>query len=324
MLNRWDTLAARGEPLDIDSEMMRLTLEIVGTALFGVDLSDDADALSRATLATLDHVARRARFPLAPPRVPTPGNRRFVAAVRTLDDAIFALIRERRHALDAHDDLLAMLMAAEDTDTGERMTDSQLRDEIITFLIAGHETVASALVWAWYLLSVHPAVERTLHAELASALSGSAPTMDDLARMPYTAMVVDETLRLYPPSWISTRRAIHADAIAGRRIPANALVVMSPYVTHRRADCWPNPEGFDPERFRPKEAMTRPRFAYFPFGGGPHLCIGNTFALVEAQLIVATIARRYRLALIPGQRIEVAPLVTLRPKYGMQMALERR
>lgn len=325
MLDRWDGIAARGEPLDIDGEMMRLTLEIVGTALFSVDLSDAADALSRATMATLDHVARRARFPLAPPpRVPTPGNRRFVAAVRTLDDAIFALIRARRRTPDMHDDLLAMLMAARDAETGEGMTDRQLRDEIITFLIAGHETVASALVWAWYLLSLHPAVERTLHTEIDGALADRTPTMDDLSRLPYTAMMVDETLRLYPPSWISTRRTIHEDAIDGRRIPANALIVMSPYVTHRRAACWPNPEGFDPERFTPQAVAARPRFAYFPFGGGPHLCIGNTFALVESQLIVATVAQRYRLALIPGQRIEVAPLVTLRPKYGMLMGLERR
>jgi cytochrome P450 len=325
MLARWDGLARRGESVDIDGEMMRLTLEIVGMALFTVDLSDDADALSRATMATLDHVARRARLPFAPPpRIPTPGNRRFIAAVRTLDDAIFGLVRERRRAPDAHDDLLAMLMAARDAETGEGMTDRQLRDEIITFLIAGHETVASALVWAWYLLSLHPAVERTLHAEIDGALAGRTPAMDDLAQLPYTAMTIDETLRLYPPSWISTRRALGADAIGGRRIPANALVVMSPYVTHRRSACWPNPEGFDPERFLPAVVAARPRFAYFPFGGGPHLCIGNTFALVESQLIVATVAQRYRLALIPGQRIEVAPLVTLRPKDGMLMALERR
>ncbi len=325
MLDRWDTVAVRGEPLDLDGEMMRLTLEIVGKALFNVDLSRDADALSRATLATLDHVARRARYPLAPPpRVPTPGNRRFVAAVRTLDDAIFALIRARRAAPEPGDDLLAMLMQARDADTGEGMSDRQLRDEIITFLIAGHETVASALVWAWYLLSMHPASARTLHAELDATLAGHVPTMDDLPRLPYTGMVVDETLRLYPPSWISTRRTIDADTIGGRRIPANALVVMSPYVTHRRPDAWQNPEGFDPERFAPEAKAARHRFAYFPFGGGPHLCIGNTFALVEAQLIVATVAQRYALALVPGQRIEVAPLVTIRPKFGMHIHLNRR
>ncbi len=325
MLRRWDAVAARGEALNIDGEMMRLTLEIVGKALFSVDLAHDADALSRAALATLDHIAHRARSPLAfPPKVPTPRNRAFMAAIHTLDGAIFDLIARRRRDPDAADDLLAMLMLARDADTGEGMSDQQLRDEIITFLIAGHETVASALVWTWYSLSLHPAIERQLHEELATALAARPPTMDDLPRLPYTRMVVDETLRLYPPSWISTRRAIEADTIGGYRIPANALIVMSPYVTHRRAAEWPNPEGFDPERFTPEASAARPRFAYFPFGGGPHLCIGQAFALVEAQLIVASIAQRYRLSLVPGQQIEVAPLVTLRPKHGMFMHLTGR
>ncbi len=325
MLRRWDGIAARGEPLDIDGEMMRLTLEIVGKALFSIDLSDTAGALSRAAHATLDHIARRARYPLAPPpRVPTPGNRRFLAAIRTLDDAIDTLLAHRRAASGESDDLLAMLMDARDAETGEGMSDRQLRDEIVTFLIAGHETVASALVWTWYLLSMHPAVERTLHAELTDALADAPTTMGDLPRLPYTRMVIDETLRLYPPSWISTRRTIAADEIDGHHVPADALVVMSPYITQRHAGHWPNPEGFDPERFTPEASAARHRFAYFPFGGGPHLCIGNTFALTEAQLIVATVARRYRLALVPGQRIEVAPLVTLRPKHGMMMTLSRQ
>ena len=325
MLRRWDDLAARGEAVDIDGEMMRLTLEIVGKALFSVDLAHDADALSRASLATLDHIAHRARSPLAfPPKVPTPRNRAFMAAIRTLDGAIFDLIARRRRNPDAADDLLAMLMLARDADTGEGMSDHQLRDEIITFLIAGHETVASALVWTWYSLSLHPAVERKLHDELTTVLDTRPPTMDDLPLLLYTRMVVDETLRLYPPSWISTRRAIEADTIGDYRIPANALIVMSPYVTHRRAADWPNPEGFDPERFTPEQSAARPRFAYFPFGGGPHLCIGQAFALVEAQLIVASIAQRYRLALVPGQQTDVAPLVTLRPKHGMLMHPVRR
>ncbi len=325
MLDRWDGVASRGDALDIDGEMMRLTLEIVGTALFSVDLANDADALSRAALATLDHIAHRARSPLAfPPTMPTPRNRAFMMALRTLDRAIFDLIARRRRDPDEADDLLSMLMLARDAETGEGMNDKQLRDEIITFLIAGHETIASLLVWTWYALSLHPAVERKLHDELTTTLSHRPPTMDDLSRLPYTRMVVDETLRLYPPSWISTRRAIECDTIGGYRIPANALIVMSPYLTHRRVNEWPNPEGFDPERFTPAENAARPRFAYFPFGGGPHLCIGQSFALVEAQLIIASIAQRYRLALTTGQQIEVAPLVTLRPKHGMLMHLARR
>lgn len=325
MLDRWDGIAARGDALDIDGEMMRLALEIVGMALFSTDLANDSGALSRAALATLDHIAHRARSPLAfPPKVPTPRNRAFMTALRTLDRAIFDLIARRRRHPDEADDLLSMLMLARDAETGAGMSDKQLRDEIITFLIAGHETVASLLVWTWYALSLHPAVERKLHDELTTALGHRPPAMDDLPHLPYTRMVVDETLRLYPPSWISTRRAIECDTIGGYRIPANALIVMSPYVTHRRANEWPNPEGFDPERFTPEENAARPRFAYFPFGGGPHLCIGQSFALVEAQLIIASIAQRYRLALTPGQQIEVAPLVTLRPKRGMLMHLRQR
>jgi len=325
MLDRWDSVVARGEALDIDGEMMRLTLEIVGKTLFSADFANDTDALSRAALTTLDHIAHRARSPLAfPPKVPTPRNRAFMAAIHTLDGAIFDLIARRRRDPDAADDLLAMLMCARDAETGEGMSDRQLRDEIITFLIAGHETVASALVWTWYALSLHPAVERKLHRELMTVSDHRPPTMDDLPRLPYARMVVDETLRLYPPSWISTRRAIERDTIGGYRIAANALIVMSPYVTHRRANEWPNPEGFDPERFTPEGIAARPRFAYFPFGGGPHLCIGQAFALVEAHLIVATVAQRYRLALVPGQHIEVAPLVTLRPKHGMFMHIQQR
>ena len=325
MLDRWNANATRGEPIDVDAEMMRLTLEIVGQALFSVDLSRDAGALSRAALATLDHVARRARMLLSPPTsVPTPGNRRFVAAVKMLDAAIFALIAARRRKPDAADDLLAMLMDARDADTGEGMNDRQIRDEIITFLIAGHETVASALVWLWHLLSLHPAVERELGRELAETLGGRVPTMADLPHLPYTRAVVDETLRLYPPSWISTRRARADDVVLGKRVAAGSLVVMSPYATHRLPAVWPNPEGFDPDRFLPGAEAGRHRFAYFPFGGGPHLCIGNHFALTEAALIVATVAQRYRLALVPGQAVEVAPLVTLRPKHGMHMALLER
>ncbi len=220
MLDRWDRYGARGEPLDIDGEMMHLTLEIVGKALFSVNLRNRADALSRAALETVDYIARRARAPIAPPpRVPTPGNRRFLAALRTLDAEIFALIAARRRAPDTSSDLLSMLMQAHDADTGEGMTDRQLRDEIITFLIAGHETVASALVWAWYLLSLHPAVARTLHAELAAMRGVRVPTMTDLPRLPYTRAILDETLRLYPPSWLNARRPRRRTLLAATPSP---------------------------------------------------------------------------------------------------------
>jgi cytochrome P450 len=199
------------------------------------------------------------------------------------------------------------------------MSDRQLHDEVITLIIAGHETVASALTWTWYLLSLHPAAYRALRSELDRVLAGRAPTASDLPALPYTRMVFEEALRLYPPAWIITRKALAADRIGPYPVPAGGLVVLSPYVTQRLPDFWPNPEGFDPERFAVTQDASRPRFAYFPFGGGPRLCIGNTFAMLEAQLIIATVAQRYRLDLVPGQAIEPEPSVTLRPKHGLWM-----
>jgi len=227
-----------------------------------------------------------------------------------------------------------MLMSAREVETGEGttipeaersgMTDRQLRDEMMTLLIAGHETVASALAWVWYLLATDPAAEAKLHAELAAVLGGRAPEVDDLPDLRYTLAVFEEALRLYPPAWIITRKALADDVIGGYRVPANALVVTSPYVTHRQAAVWPEPEVFDPDRFAEARVAERPRFAFYPFGGGPRLCIGDQFALTEARLIIASVAQRYRLRLVPGHPIAVEPGVTLRPKHGLLMKLEKR
>ncbi len=331
MLARWQPYAATGRPLDIAAEMMHAALQIVGRTLFSVEIGDQADVLARATLTVLDHIVFRARtFGVIPAWLPTPGNLRARRALRTLDRAVWETIRSRRQAGRAADgagqasDLLALLMAARDEETGQGMNDRQLRDEIMTMLIAGHETVASALAWTWYLLATAPEAEAALHAELDRVLAGRLPTVEDLARLPYVGMVFAEALRLYPPAWIITRKALADDEIGGYTIPAGALVVASPYVTHRDARFWPEPDRFRPERFGAEEQRNRPRFAYYPFGGGPRLCIGNHFAEVEAGLIIARVAQRYVLRLTPGQQVAVEPSVTLRPRHGLWMTLRPR
>lgn len=356
MLERWEKHATSGEPLDVAAEMMHVALQIVGATLLSVEIGDQADVLAQATLVVLDHIVHRARtFGIVPEWLPTRGNREHKAAMRALDGAVYEAIAARRPSppiplpagaptpptpLPAREggvdpspgrggvggevDLLAMFMAARDPETGQGMTGQQLRDEVITTLIAGHETVASALAWTWHLLAQNPEAEARLHAELAEVLDGRPVTADDLPQLPYTQAVFEEALRLYPPAWIITRKALADDEVCGYRIPAGSLVVTSPYVTHHLPQYWDDPEAFRPERFLPEKAAERPRFAFYPFGGGPRLCIGNQFAMVEAGIIIATVAQRYRLRPVPGHPVEAEPGVTLRPKHGLMMTLERR
>jgi len=326
MVDRWDTTSA---PLDIDAEMMQLSLEIVGQTLFSLDLSQSAGQLTQAVLTTLDYVVYRASTPIAAPLWwPTRRNGRFLAARRLLNNVIAEMVQNRRAQLAAGeqppDDLLTMLLEIRDPESGATMSDQQIRDEIITLLIAGHETVASALTWCWHLLAQHPEIMERLQEELDSVLAGRPPAMTDLAQLPLTRAIFDETLRLYPPAWIITRRAIGPDSLGDSPIPANSLVLISPYVVHRHPDFWPEPEQFDPDRFLSGASDGRPRFAYIPFGGGPRLCIGDQFALTEAQLIIAEVARRGRLALVPDQKVVMEPLVTLRPQHGLWMIWQKR
>jgi cytochrome P450 len=204
------------------------------------------------------------------------------------------------------------------------MSDKQLRDEVITLFLAGHETTANALTWASYLLSTHVGVARRLQAEVDEQLEGRVPTASDLPNLPYTRMVIDETLRLYPPAWITNRRAIEDDTVCGYRIPAGAMLSISPYVTHRDPALWENPEGFDPDRFTPERAAGRPHYAYFPFGGGPRQCIGKGFALMEATLVLALLSQRCEMHLVPGRKVETEALATLRPRYGVWMRVRPR
>lgn len=313
-------LARAGEaPVEMASEMMHLTFTIVGRTLFSVDVGRDADEVESAMAVVLEHTYRRLERVLdLPPAVPTPGNLRFRRALGEIDRIVYRIIAERR-GVEAND-LLSMLLRARDEETGEGMTDEQLRDETITFLLAGHETTANALAWTWYLLSQHPEVERRLREEVCAVLGDRAPGVEDLPKLQYVRQVVREAMRLYPPIWIMERRAIGADEIHGVAIPAGSSVMISPYALHRAPDLWADPEAFDPDRFAPDREPER--FAYIPFGAGPRLCIGNNFALMEAQVIVAMIAQRYAVRLLDGQEIVARPGITLRPRDRMMMRLE--
>ena len=322
MLDRWEVHARAGDEVDVAAEMMRLTLDVVAKSMFGADVVEDAAAVGRALSIILEHTNRRIQaYVDMPGTLPFPGNFRFRSAVKVLDRIVYRLIDERRRSGQESNDLLSMLLHARDADSGESMNDHQLRDEVMTIFLAGHETTAVALTWTWYLLSRHPEIARRVRIELAEVLGGRTPTVEDLPNLSYTRTVIDESMRLYPPAWIIARAPIADDEIRGYRIPAGSSIFISSYLTHRHPDFWENPEGFDPERFTPERSAGRPRYAYFPFGGGPRQCIGNGFALQEAQLILATVAQRYRLDLVPGHRVAMLPLITLRPRYGMRMTI---
>lgn len=324
MLDRWSAQPPSSH-LDVDAEMMQVALEIVGKTLFGLDLRHEAQEMTEGVLEMLAYVVYRASNPVAPPlSFPTGRNRRYKAAMAVLEGVIQDTIATRRAEGVDRGDVLSMLLSARDEETGEPMPDDQIRAEMATLIIAGHETVASALTWVWYLLSLHPAVRAALEAELDAVLNGRLPAVEDLPALPYARAVFEETLRLYPPAWLITRRALEEDHIGDATIPADALIIMSPYVTHRHPDFWPNPAGFDPERFLPANAAGRPRFAYIPFGGGPRLCIGDSFALMEGPLILATVAQRFRLDLVPSHPVKMDALVTLRPHSGLLMTPSKR
>ncbi|MBF5042914.1 cytochrome P450 [Aggregicoccus sp. 17bor-14] len=314
-------LQRRGQgPFDVAEGLSRLALRVASLTLFGAEMDEEAAEVGRVLPEMQELANARIMNPLSPPRaLPTPGNRRADRAIATLDRVVHGIIAERRkQGADARADLLSLLMEAQDADTGERMSDVQLRDEVMTLLLAGHETSASGLTWAVALLSRHPDVRRRLQQEAAEVCAGGRlPGVEDLPRLAYTRRVVDEVLRLFPPAWIFSRSAIAADTVAGYALPARSLVLLSPYVTHRHPGLWDNPEGFDPERFLPERERERPRFAYFPFGGGPRLCIGNQFALMEMVLVLATLATRVRLDLEPGRPFFPGPAITLRPRPGV-------
>jgi cytochrome P450 len=314
-----------GQSLDIHEEMMQLTLEIVAKTLFDADVTGDAAEVGAALNEMMHSIAGQLGQPFQiPTYIPTPGNRRFVRAMRRLDALIADIIRRRRANGADTGDLLSMLLQAHDDD-GSGMTDQQLRDELVTMFVAGHETTALSLSWTWYLLAQHPEVEARLVEELGIVLGGSAPTLADLPRLRYSEMVLKESMRLYPPAWmLSGRIAVEDCRLGGYHVPAGTMLVLSPWVTQRDGRFFAEPERFLPERWEDDQEKRLPRFAYFPFGGGSRMCIGQAFAMMEAKLLLAAVAQRFRLDLRPGQTIVPQPSITLRPKHGVKMTLARR
>lgn len=320
MLDSWEARAAAGEPFDAALEMTLLTQRIIVRTMFGSDVGEEGERIARAFETALAGIDARFVIPLWMTRLPLPVNRRFERALQKIDEAVHRIISERRReGQEGGNDLLGMLMEARDEETAETMSNQQIRDEVTTIYLAGHETTAATLAWAWYLLSKSPEVARGVREEVSRILGERTPVLEDVSNLTYTRMVIDETLRLYPAGWMISRTAVEEDEIGGYRIPAGQGIFLSPYVTHRRPELWPNPEGFDPERFAPESGGGRPRFAYFPFGGGPRQCIGNNFALMEATLVVAMVTQRYRLDLVPGQTVKANPKGTLRPRPGVWM-----
>ncbi len=312
-----------GETRDVHQDMMHLTMEIVARTLFSADVTGDAEDVGRALTEIAKPFASQATLKwILDNRLPTPAHRRFFRTVQTLDDVIFKLIGERRaNGADAGD-LLSMLLEAQDEDGG-RMTDRQLRDEVMTLFLAGQETTALALTWTWHLLMQHPEAEARLHAELAEVLDGGErqPTVADLPRLPYTEMVIKESLRLYPPAWGVGREAVNDCEIGGYPIRRGAQVFMMSWVVHRDPRFYDAPEEFRPERWAGDEARRLPKFAYFPFGGGPRVCIGNAFAMMEAVLCLVTIARRFRFSPAFGHHVTIMPAMSLRPRDGIRVVV---
>jgi len=313
-----------GETRDLAAEMMRLTLAIAAKTLFNVDIEAEAGRIGRALdVAMAAFVARtRSLLPL-PDSLPTPTNLRFRRALADLDAVVYGIIAQRRASAEDPGDLLSMLMQARDEE-GRGMTDRQLRDETLTLLLAGHETTAVALTWTWYLLAQHPEVLRRLRAELEEVLGDRDPGAEDLPRLPYTQAIVREGLRLYPPAWVLSRQAVEPFELGPHRFPAGTPVLISQWVVHRDPRWYEEPEAFRPERWLGDEARRLPAFAYFPFGGGPRRCIGEGFALQEAALVLAVMARRFDVELLPGARVEPEPQVTLRLRHGLPVRLRRR
>jgi enediyne biosynthesis protein E7 len=310
LIARWEAQAARGERVNVTDDMSELTLDVVLRAVFGGDL----DRLS----------AESGGNPFAVVTKEPARNLQFAYKFRSLGKLVASLMRRRAAEAEEHLDFLAMLMSARDKETGAPMSERELIDEVMTLVVAGHETTASALNWTWYLLALHPEVEARLHAEIDASRAVSAASLAQMEALPYTQQVVSEALRLYPPGWLLSRRALDVDVLAGFEIPAGADVLFSPYLLHRHPRFWADPDAFRPERFAAENEAERPRFAYMPFAAGPRHCIGETFALYEMLMHLYKVARRYRLTYLPTEPVELEAQINLRTKNPLYMRLERR
>lgn len=322
MSNSWQD----GEIRDIDKDMMHLTLQIVGKTLFSANVEDDADDIGRA-MTTFSDLFNFLLLPFSEwlQKLPLPHTRRFNRARDTLNSVIFGIIDERRRSGEDIGDLLSMLLLAQDEDDGSVMTDEQIRDEALTLFLAGHETTANAMTWTWYLLSQNPEKEAKLHAELDSVLAGSSPALDNLPNLKYAEAVLAESMRLFPPAWTIGRLAVEDHELGGFAIPKGSLVLASQFIIHHDPRFWDEPENFIPERWETQSVKEAgQKNIYFPFGGGVRRCIGESFAWTEGILLIATIAKRWKLRLVPEQKIGLSPMITLRPKFGMRMQCQNR
>ena len=329
MIEFSDKLSAEwkhGEVRDIDREMMRLTLWIVGKTLFGANVEEDATEVGKA-MTTIVSMFNFMLFPFSEylEMLPLPPVVRLRKAKKTLDELIYKIIETRRASGEDAGDLLSMLLAAQDEETGGVMTDKQIRDECLTLFLAGHETTANALVWTFYLLSQNPEAETKFHRELDEVLGDRALTPEDYPRLKYTEQILAESMRLFPPAWTLGRLATEEHEFSGFKIAPHSLILASQFVTHRDARFWENAEEFAPERWESlsiKEAGNK--FIYFPFSKGVRSCVGESFAWMEGVLLLANLGKRWKLDLMPEQKIALHPMITLRPKFGMKMRIERR
>ncbi|MEW6734341.1 MAG: cytochrome P450 [Acidobacteriota bacterium] len=318
MAESWRSSKVNGKVINLLPEMLHLALQIASKTLFSIDISEQVNSVAEAVGIAFEHVGYCLTHPFMLPKfIPTSRNRRFQQAKHTLDEFVTNIIKKRRATGSDSADLLSLLLT-EDNQTA--LNDQQLRDEAITFLTAGYETTAVALSWTWYLLAKHPDIQKRLQQELTQVLNGRTATFEDLQRLHYTKMVFEETLRLYPPAWtMLPRMAIKDDIIDGFHIPAGSIVSVSQYVTHRHPDFWSKPAEFNPDHFTPEHSAHRHPYAYFPFGGGARQCIGKHFALIEAQLIIATLAQRFEFKLIADHPIELDPAFALKPRHGIMV-----
>lgn len=322
-LERWEQ--QRSAPIEMGKAIADLTLQVVcDTLINDSDLGPYLQDFISSWITANEVIADFARMPFPPLSFPTPSHRRFQKAVRRMDEIVYGILQKRRKGEGDANDVLSMLMSAVDEETGEGMTDEQLRDEILTILIAGNETSAIALTWSLIMLTKHPDIMQRLQAEVDSVLAGRTPTVEDVSKLSYTQMVLQESLRLYPPAWQLMRHAREDDEMGGYRIPADSLIFWSMYVMHRRPDFWEKPEEFYPEHFSPEQVASRSRNAYVPFSSGPRQCIGNGFAMMEMALALAMMVQRYNFELVGNQEIGLVPLLTLRPAGDVLMRLSPR
>jgi cytochrome P450 len=314
----------RGSEIDISKLMMEITATIVLRSLFNVEESQQLDKIYESMDVMQKYIIKHVQSPIFSPfYYLSASHREFKVSIKTMDDLVYGMMNDRRKSGEKKTDLLQMLMDVEDADTGEKMTDLQLRDELVTLFSAGHETSANALAWTFYMLAQHPEIVEKVRAEVNAILpNNEMPTFEQLRQLTYTEQVINEGMRLFPPAWVVGRRAIEDDEFEGFEIKKDVNILCEIYLMHRSEKLWKNPEEFNPDRFSPEAVKARPRHHFIPFGAGPRMCIGNHFAMMEMQLLLATIVQRFDFSVVENHRVELDPLITLRPKYGIKLKIE--